>query len=190
MKPWAALLAPLLALSPAGCEPVESVPAPGLSESTLAPGFTLEKLAGGELALSALRGHPVVIDFWATWCGPCEQTIPVIKAFHETYGDRVSVLGISVDWDRDAIAPFVLDHGMTYPILLGDEGLAMRFGAPGFPSLFVIDAEGRIRESHVGVITLPELEAAVAPLLDAAPRRAPEPPAASSGALAAPKSPE
>ena len=161
-----ALAALLLALPLAGCDPVEPVPAPELAENTAAPEFTLEKLAGGELALSALRGHPVVIDFWATWCGPCEKTIPVIKAFHETYGDRVSVLGVSVDWDRDAIAPFVREHEMTYPILLGDEGLAMRFGAPGFPSLFVVDADGRIRHSHVGVITLPELEAAVAPLLD------------------------
>lgn len=162
---WALALAVAGAFGFAGCDPVESVPAPPEKQSTEAPGFTLPSLAGGEVSLSALRGQPVVVDFWATWCAPCEQTIPVIRAFHEKYGERVKVLGVSVDWDRDAVAPYVKQHAMGYPVLLGDEDLAMRFGAPGFPSLFVIDAEGRIHEAHVGVITLPELEAAVAPLL-------------------------
>ena len=149
-----------------GCEPLESVPDVNKTHpSEPAPGFTLERLGGGEVALESLRGKPVIVDFWATWCGPCEESIPVLVAFHAKYAGRVHVLGVSVDWEREAVAPFARDHGMTYPVLFGDESLAVDYGAPGFPALFVVDAEGRIAEAHVGVTTLPELEAAVAPLL-------------------------
>jgi thiol-disulfide isomerase/thioredoxin len=148
------------------CDPVEAVPDPPRSEGTaLAPDFTLERLGGGEVSLSALRGQPVVVDFWATWCAPCEDSIPVLVAFQKKYAGRVQVLGVSVDWEREAVAPFAQEHGMNYPVLFGDESLALDYGAPGFPALFVIDGQGRIAEAHVGVTTLPELEAAVAPLL-------------------------
>jgi cytochrome c biogenesis protein CcmG, thiol:disulfide interchange protein DsbE len=149
-----------------GCEPVEAVPeAPHAEATELAPEFALERLGGGEVALADLRGRPVVVDFWATWCGPCEDSIPVLVEFQKKYAGRVQVLGISVDWEREAVAPFVEAHGMNYPVLFGDESLALDYGAPGFPALFVIDDQGRIAEAHVGVTTLPELEAALAPLL-------------------------
>jgi thiol-disulfide isomerase/thioredoxin len=165
MNPRLAL--PLAALLLAtGCDPVEAVPAAVRGEpSEPAPDFTLEQLGGGEVALAALRGKPVIVDFWATWCGPCEESIPVLVAFQEKYAGRVQVLGVSVDWEREAVAPFAREHGMNYPVLFGEESLALDYGAPGFPALFVIDAQGRISEAHVGVTTLPELEAAVAPLL-------------------------
>jgi len=149
-----------------GCDPVEAVPeAPHAEATAPAPEFSLERLGGGEIALADLRGRPVVVDFWATWCGPCEDSIPVLVAFQKKYAGRVQVLGVSVDWEHEAVAPFVEAHGMNYPVLFGDESLALDYGAPGFPALFVIDAQGRIAEAHVGVTTLPELEAALAPLL-------------------------
>lgn len=164
-----AALALLLAaaLASLGCDPLEAVPAAPQRDDpvTEAPDFTLPQLGGGQQSLAALRGKPVIVDFWATWCAPCEKSIPVLVAFHEKYAGRVHVLGVSVDWDREAVAPFAREHGMRYPVLFGDESLALDYGAPGFPALFVIDAEGKIAEAHVGVATLPELEAAVAPLL-------------------------
>jgi thiol-disulfide isomerase/thioredoxin len=142
------------------------VPAPERSaESTPAPDFTLEQLDGGELTLSSLRGRPVVVDFWATWCAPCKKSIPVLVEFQKKYAGRVQVLGVSVDWEREAVRPFADEHGMNYPVLYGDESLALEYGAPGFPALFVVDPSGNIHEAHVGVATLPELEAAVAPLI-------------------------
>jgi cytochrome c biogenesis protein CcmG/thiol:disulfide interchange protein DsbE len=149
-----------------GCDPVEAVPEPPHPEAAEpAPEFSLERLGGGEIALADLRGRPVVVDFWATWCGPCKDSIPVLVEFQKKYAGRVQVLGVSVDWEREAVAPFVEAQGMNYPVLFGDESLALDYGAPGFPALFVIDAQGRIAEAHVGVTTLPELEAALAPLL-------------------------
>ena len=87
--------------------------------------------------------------------------------FQRKFGERVHVLGVSVDWEREAVAPFARAHGMNYPVLFGDESLAMQYGAPGFPTLFIVDAQGQIVEAHVGVIGLPELEASVAKLLGA-----------------------
>jgi thiol-disulfide isomerase/thioredoxin len=170
MKRFAAaalLLALALALAEMGCEPLEAVPAPKLSEGATepAPDFTLERLGGGEISLASLRGQPVIVDFWATWCAPCEESIPVLVELQKEYAGRIHVLGVSVDWDREAVAPFARAHGMNYPVLFGDESLALDYGAPGFPALFVVDAAGGIAKAHVGVTSLPELEAALAPLL-------------------------
>jgi len=144
-------------LAGAGCR-VEEPRGAGLP----APDFTLEDLAGGSVSLAELRGRPVVIDFWATWCAPCEFQIPVLNQLEERYGDRVEVIGIAVDVDgREVVAPFAAERGIAYRILLGDEGLAQRYGAIGFPSLYVIRADGAIDSSHVGLVEPEALEEAV-----------------------------
>jgi thiol-disulfide isomerase/thioredoxin len=98
-----------------------------------APAFELPDMAGGELSLADLAGRPVVLDFWATWCAPCIRQVPVLNAIHE-----------------------------KYRVLLGDEGLAQRYGALGFPTLFVLGPEGAILAVHSGVITEQALEEALA----------------------------
>ncbi len=149
------------------CEPpaTQAVPKAPDAANEAAPSFALETLDGGQISLANLRGKPVVLDFWATWCAPCEDQIPVLNAFQAQYGERVSVIGISVDWDRKAVAPFAAKLRVTYPILYGDEQLGERYGVLGLPSLFVIGPDGRIAASHIGIITLGELEAAVEPVL-------------------------
>jgi cytochrome c biogenesis protein CcmG, thiol:disulfide interchange protein DsbE len=164
----ALLLAALLVLG-AGCERVDPAPAAGggrvdasTRETVAAPGFSLPDLAGGEVALADLRGRPVVIDFWATWCAPCERQVPVLNAFHDKYGDRIPVLGISVDANgASRVASFVSEHGLRYRVLLGDEGLAQEYDAYGFPTLYVIRPDGTIHSAHVGVVSPEALEAAV-----------------------------
>jgi cytochrome c biogenesis protein CcmG/thiol:disulfide interchange protein DsbE len=151
----------------AGCErvepaPADGAPAPASAPAFAAPDFALPDLAGGQVALAELRGRPVVIDFWATWCAPCERQIPVLNAFHEKHGERIPVLGISVDADPNAVPPFVAEHDVRYRVLLGDEGLARDFGALGFPTLYVVRPDGSVHSSHVGVVTPEALEAAVA----------------------------
>jgi len=155
----------------AGCERVDPQRAQGSPEPDptsvpgerfAAPDFSLPDLAGGEVALAALRGRPVVIDFWATWCAPCERQIPVLNAFHEKYGERIPVLGISVDADPNAVPPFVEQHAIRYRVLLGDEGLAHDYGARGYPWLFVLRPDGSVHSAHVGVVSPEALEAAVA----------------------------
>jgi len=135
-----------------------------------APQWTLQDLDGKSVALADLLGKPVVIDFWATWCPPCEFQIPILNKIHALYGNRVEVVGISVDvGGREAVAPFAAERKIAYRIVLGDEELAQRYGALGFPSLFVLRADGAIDFSHVGLIEPEDLEKAVEAALRASP---------------------
>ncbi len=141
-----------------GAAPEEQAPGP-----PAAPGFTLRDLAGREVSLASLRGRVVVIDFWATWCAPCVFQIPILNEFWEVHrSDGVEVLGVAVDVEgAEVVAPFVAEHGVRYPVLLGSESLARDFGALGFPTLFVVAPDGRIEAVHTGVIDAHALEAAV-----------------------------
>jgi thiol-disulfide isomerase/thioredoxin len=113
--------------------------------------------------LADFAGRVVVIDFWATWCLPCKQQIPVLNAFAASpEGRDVAVLGIAVDADgAEVVAPFAAEHHIAYPVLLGSESLAFDYGAPGFPALAVVAPSGEIDSLHLGVIARPALEAAV-----------------------------
>ncbi len=148
----------------AGCD----APEPG-APGPAAPEFRLEELAGGELSLEDFRGKTLVLDFWATWCVPCLAQIPVLNAYAEAHAEEVAVVGVSVDAEgRAAVEAFIEQVPIDYPVVFGDEALARSYGAPGFPALAVVDAEGRIDSLHVGLITTDDLEAAVAAARDEA----------------------
>lgn len=104
-----------------------------------------------------------MIDFWATWCIPCKQQIPVLNAFFRSVaGQEVVVLGIAVDAEgRDVVAPFAEEQKIEYRVALGDEKLAFDYGAPGFPALAVVSPTGHIDSLHLGVIDRAALETAV-----------------------------
>ena len=131
----------------------------------MAPDFTLERLQGGSVTLSELRGKTVIIDFWATWCPPCEFQVPELNAFYDAHAasGRVEVLGVSVDTDGpEVVGEWTDDKGVRYPILMGDEDLAKRFGALGFPTLVIVAPDGTIDSRHVGLIERAQLEEALA----------------------------
>jgi cytochrome c biogenesis protein CcmG/thiol:disulfide interchange protein DsbE len=139
-------------------------------EPAPAPGFSLPDLAGRTVSLADLAGRIVVIDFWATWCAPCQYQIPVLNELHATWRDRgVEVLGVSVDaGPREAVAAYAEEHAIGYRVLLGDEALARRYGAPGFPALAIVRPDGALDSLHVGVIRGAELGAAIERIRDEA----------------------
>jgi thiol-disulfide isomerase/thioredoxin len=120
------------------------------------PAVTLPCFGGGpDVDLGALRG-PMVVNLWASWCGPCRQEMPVLQAFHEQYGDRVPVLG--VDWQdpqTQAGMELVQTTGVTYPLLADPNGeLASIDGmvVRGLPGLVLLDADGRVSYRNLEVV--------------------------------------
>ena len=121
------------------------------------PELTLPCLGGGhDVDLSSLRG-PMVVNVWASWCGPCRQEMPILQDFHETYGDRVRVLGIDYqDVQTDAALDLVRQTGATYP-LLADPQSDLSGAAPfpalrGLPFLALVDADGRVAHQEFTIV--------------------------------------
>lgn len=127
--------------------------------NTIAPDFTRNDLSGRPLRLDQFRGRVVLLNFWATWCGPCIEEIPVFSRWQRQYGDAgLQVIGISMDDDEAAVKRFLAKHGVPYPILMGDAKLGESFGGVyGLPQSFLIDAHGRIVFRSVGELNLEAL---------------------------------
>jgi peroxiredoxin len=125
----------------------------GLKIGTPAPPFTLPVHGGGSVDLASLKGHVVVVNFWATWCPPCVAEMPSLDRLHRALSrDGLVVLGVSVDEDEPALAAFIEKGGLTLKVLR-DPGATVAAGpyrTTGYPETFVIDAAGVIRETYVG----------------------------------------
>jgi peroxiredoxin len=141
----------------AGCggsadPPEGGEPAPAGFSATLtsAPEFRLESVAGGEVALSDSNGKVRLIDFWATWCAPCVEEIPMLQELHAKYRDQgFEILAISEE-EAEILAEFVDEHDIGYPNLVGTAGVAQSYRVLGLPSAFLVDGEGRIVERWQG----------------------------------------
>lgn len=116
-----------------------------------APDFTLTALDGETYTLSELRGTPVVLNFWATWCDPCRREMPALQATAEQYAGRALILGVDQGEPEHIVAPFVEEYGVTFPILM-DTNLAVGnlYNLRGMPTTYFIDAGGVIRHLWAG----------------------------------------
>jgi peroxiredoxin len=150
-----------------------------------APEFNLKDANGQTVHLADYRGKVVVLDFWATWCGPCKVEIPWFMEFETQFkGQGFAVLGVSMDEDGWAvIKPYVRDRKMNYRILLGDDKVSTSYGGlDALPTTLLIDREGNIASVHEGVaMGKEEFKNAIVQLLGSPSVSAP---AASRGALA------
>lgn len=126
--------------------PLRSISRPlALGLNPTAPEFSLRRFDGGMLTLSDFRGHAVVLNFWASWCGPCVREAPLLEQVWRTYRTRgLVVIGINVqDRERDA-RKFLARAGITYPNVHGDVSTYRAYGLTGVPETFFVDREGRI----------------------------------------------
>ena len=140
------------------------------SQRKHAPDFALKDANGKVVHLADYRGKVVVLDFWATWCGPCIIEIPWFTEFQRKYKDRgFEVLGVSMDDDGwKAITPFVERRKINYRVLLGDDKTGDLYGGlEALPTTFVIDRYGRIASVHVGLTDKKDFEDAIEKLLEA-----------------------
>lgn len=132
-------------------------------------GFALKDLDENEVTITQFEDQVRVVNFWATWCGPCVEEIPDFQVFHENYGDQgVKVIGIALDKEgAEIVRPFVEEMDMTYLTLIDTDGMsAAKFGGVyGIPTTFIIDREGTVQNKRVGMMSYENLETAVLPLL-------------------------
>ncbi len=169
-------------LAGAGCERDEAArpappPSPDQSQQRTAepeperpivkPDFTLPDLEGNPVKLSDFRGKPVFVDFWATWCGPCVYQMPELNKLWSAYGKsgQLMILGVDIGETVEEVVPFLEEYGIRYPIVIGSEQIARSLGAPGVPSMVVIDAQGAIHSVHPGLRYFRALEKLAAEVL-------------------------
>lgn len=162
-------------LVPANAPPgSENPPVPDMSDSAdayttplngqQAPNFTLQDLQGQQVSLASFKGHPVVIDFWATWCGPCKMEIPWLEDFQKQYaGQGLQIIGINADdldksdaaklfTEKREISDFATKMHINYPVLLDANAIADAWGGvDALPTTFFIDRSGKIVASTVGL---------------------------------------
>jgi thiol-disulfide isomerase/thioredoxin len=121
-------------------------------ESVSAPDFTLKTLDGQEITLSKLKGKVILLDFWATWCGPCRESIPHLIHLYKTYQKNgLEVIGMNLDrGDIETVRRFAKAMNIPYPIVSTPEEVSRNFGITGLPTAVFIDKEGKVREKIVG----------------------------------------
>jgi thiol-disulfide isomerase/thioredoxin len=143
-----------------------------LMQSAPAPDFALESLDGKTMHLSDLRGKAVLLNFWATWCGPCKIEMPWFVEFQNQYGPQgLQIVGVAMDdASKEDIGKFAKDMGVNYPILIGKEAVGDAYGGvPALPESFLIGRDGKLVDKIVGLRGKAEIEDAVKKALNTRP---------------------
>jgi peroxiredoxin len=131
---------------------VSAAGAAPLAPSTTAPDFTLRTLDGQNLRLGEQRGRVVLVNFWATWCGPCKQEMPHLSRLYEKYrASGFTLLGVNVDEDAKQAATTAGKLGVKFPVLFdGTKSVSKLYDLQSMPSTVLIDRDGRVRYLHRG----------------------------------------
>ena len=128
---------------------------PAATVGMAAPDFELQNLDGQSVSLNDLKGKPVLINFWATWCPPCRSEMPYIQqVYDEMHEKGLVVLAINIGESSSKVKSFLQDNDLSLPVLLDTRGVvAQRYNIKGIPTTFFIDKDGTIREKIIGAFT-------------------------------------
>ncbi|HTS14593.1 MAG TPA: TlpA disulfide reductase family protein [Candidatus Sulfotelmatobacter sp.] len=147
----------------------------GPLEGRPAPGFTLSDVSGRQVSLADYRGRPVIVNFWASWCGPCKEEFPLLAAARARYASQgLEVLGIVYEDSSGSAAAFMASEGAAWPMLLDPDGVAAgAYGVHVVPESFYIDPTGVVRTLSFGPPPASGIDALIAQILPAAPSASP-----------------
>jgi peroxiredoxin len=123
-----------------------------LDTGTRLPEIGLQDLAGRRIDIASLRGKVVLVDFWASWCAPCKQEMPVLERLYQKYRDRgLTIVGVSVDQESANVGDFLKQLKVSFPIVHDkSHEVANRFHPPRMPSSYIVDRNGVVRFVHGG----------------------------------------
>lgn len=133
---------------------------PNDAKGKMAPDFSLQDLDGKPVKLSDLRGKAVLLNFWATFCGPCKVEMPWLIELQKQYGPQgLQIVGVALDDSgKDTIEKFAKNMGVNYLILQGEDSVGDAYGAVGLPATYFIDRNGKIIDSALGLVSRSEIE--------------------------------
>lgn len=126
---------------------IEFKPGMPIKEGVAAPDFTGELMDGTSITLSELQGKPVIINFWATWCGPCVKEMPAFERLKDDFGDKIGIIAVNCGDDAETVKDFVEENGYTFPVVLDEEySISMLYPTNSIPYTVVLDAEGKVTD--------------------------------------------
>ena len=163
-SPTAAILGPQSPNQPTATKhqpstPTHARPTPTQTQKSTkkatAPNFVLQDLEGNQVALSDFQGKKVLLNFWASWCGPCRAEIPhMVKLYNELEGEGFEIVAVNIGEDPSKVRKFVQEYRMPFPVLLDRTGQVGRmYAVRGIPTSYFIDEKGFILGRHVGTLS-------------------------------------